>query len=55
LQEAQDPKSDSKVVMEDVKSNDIARDRPVPGEPIREASIATDEEDTELVYDHTHF
>jgi hypothetical protein len=32
-----------------------ARDRPVPGEPIREANIATNEEDAELVYDHTRF
>ena len=41
--------------MEDVKSDDTTRDRRVPGKPIREASIATDEEDVELVFDHTHF
>jgi hypothetical protein len=41
--------------MEDMESDDIARDRPGPGEPIREASTTTDEEDAELVYDHTHF
>jgi hypothetical protein len=41
--------------MEDVESEDTARDRPGPGEPIREASTATDEEDAELVYDHTRF
>jgi hypothetical protein len=41
--------------MEDVESDDTVRDRPVPGEPIREASTATDDEDAELVYDHTRF
>jgi hypothetical protein len=41
--------------MEDVKSDDAARHRPVPGEPIREASTTTDEKDAELVYDHTRF
>jgi hypothetical protein len=41
--------------MEDVESDNTARDRPGPGEPIREASTATDEEDAELVYDHTRF
>jgi hypothetical protein len=42
-------------VIEDVESDDTAKDRPVPGEPIREASTATNEEDAELVYDHTRF
>ena len=41
--------------MEDVESDDSARDRPSPSEPIREASTTTDKEDAELVYDHTHF
>jgi hypothetical protein len=41
--------------MEDVESDDAARDRPVPSELIIEASTATDEEDAELVYDHTYF
>ena len=41
--------------MKDVESDDAARHRPGPSEPIREASTATDEEDAELVYDHTHF
>jgi hypothetical protein len=41
--------------MEDVGSDDIARDKPVPGELIREASTATNEEDSKLVYDHTRF
>jgi hypothetical protein len=43
------------IMMEDVESDDAARDRPVPSEPIREACTATDEEDAELVYDHTCF
>jgi hypothetical protein len=55
LQEAQDPKSKLKVVMEDVESDDAARDRPVPGEPIREVTTSMDEEDAKLVYDHTLF
>jgi hypothetical protein len=41
--------------MEDVESDDAARDRPVPSELIIEANTATDEEDAELVYDHTYF
>ena len=41
--------------MEDVESNDAARHRLGPGEPIRETSTAMDEEDVELIYDHTHF
>jgi hypothetical protein len=55
LQKAQDLESELKVLMEDVESDDAARDRPALGEPIREASTAIDEEDIELVYDHTHF
>jgi hypothetical protein len=42
-------------MMEDVESDDAARDRLLPSEPIREANTATDEEDAELVYNHTHF
>jgi hypothetical protein len=42
-------------MMEDVESDNAARDRPILGEPIREASTTTDEEDAKLVYDHTHF
>jgi hypothetical protein len=41
--------------MEDVESDDVARNKPGLGEPIKEASTAIDEEDAELVYDHTHF
>jgi hypothetical protein len=41
--------------MEDVESDDAARDSPGPGEPIREANTTTNEEDVELVYDHTLF
>jgi hypothetical protein len=41
--------------MEDVKSDDAARNRPGPGEPIKEASTATSVEDSELVYYHTCF
>jgi hypothetical protein len=41
--------------MEDVESGDAAKDRSGPGDPIREASTATDEEDAKLVYDHTLF
>jgi hypothetical protein len=41
--------------MEDVESNDAARDWLVPGEPIKEVNTATDKEDDELVYDHTRF
>ena len=42
-------------MMEDIENDDFARDRPSPGEPIKEASTATNEEDTEFVYDHTRF
>jgi hypothetical protein len=38
-----------------VGSDDTVGDSPVSGVPIREASTATDEEDADLVYDHTHF
>jgi hypothetical protein len=41
--------------MEDIDGDDDTRDRPVTGEPIREANTTTDEEDSELVYDHTCF
>jgi hypothetical protein len=41
--------------MKDVESNDAARDRSGLGEPIREASIAMDKDDDDLIYDHTHF
>jgi hypothetical protein len=41
--------------MEDVGSDDTVGDRPVPSSPIREASTAMDEEDTDLVYEHTRF
>jgi hypothetical protein len=55
LQEAQDPESESEVMMEDMESDNAAKDKPVPGEPIKEASTTTNEEDAELVYDHTSF
>ena len=42
-------------MMEDVESDDIAKHRLGLGEPIREASTTTNEEDAELVYDHTRF
>jgi hypothetical protein len=41
--------------MEDVGSDDTAKDRPILGASIREASTAMDEEDANLVYDHTRF
>ena len=41
--------------MEEAASDDTTRDRPVPGEPIRGASMATGEEDEDLVYDRTRF
>ena len=41
--------------MEDVENDDTTRDRPVPGESIRGFSSTMDEEDAELVYDHTRF
>jgi hypothetical protein len=47
--------SEPKVVMEDMESDDAARDNPSLGEPIREVSTATDKEDAKLVYDHTRF
>jgi hypothetical protein len=40
--------------MEDVEGDDDTRDKPIPSEPIREVSTAINE-DSELVYDHTHF
>jgi hypothetical protein len=55
LQEGQDPESKPVVEVEDVGSDDTTRDNPVPGKLIREASTTTDEEDSELVYDHTRF
>jgi hypothetical protein len=42
-------------VIEDVGSDNTVKDRPVPDAPIKEASIATNEEDADLVYDHTRF
>jgi hypothetical protein len=39
----------------DTESDDTVGDRPVPGEPIREGSTATDRDDDELVYDHIRF
>jgi hypothetical protein len=45
LQEAQDPEFEPKVVVKDVESDDTARDRLGPGEPIREASTDIDKED----------
>jgi hypothetical protein len=42
-------------MMENVEVDDAAKDKPVPGEPIKEASTAKDEEDAKLVYDHTCF
>jgi hypothetical protein len=39
----------------DTESDDTAGGRPVPGEPIREGSTATDRDDDDLVYDHTRF
>jgi hypothetical protein len=41
--------------MEDVESDNAARDMPILGELIKEASTTTDEDKAELVYDHTHF
>jgi hypothetical protein len=41
--------------MEDMESDNATRDRPIPSELIKEASITKDEEDAELVYDHTRF
>ena len=43
LQEAQDPESKPKVMIEDVEGDNAAKDRPVPGELIKEASTTTDE------------
>ena len=55
LQKAYDLEFELEVVMEDAENDDAARHRPGSSEPIREASTTTDEEDAELVYDHTHF
>jgi hypothetical protein len=41
--------------MTDAESDNIVGDGPVPGELFKEASITTNEEDAELVYDHSHF
>jgi hypothetical protein len=41
--------------MEDVESDDAARDGTIPCEPIKEAGTTMDEEDAKLVYDHTCF
>jgi hypothetical protein len=49
LQEAQDPEFELEVMMEDVGSDDIAGDRPVPAVSIKEASTTKDEEDADLV------
>ena len=53
--EIQDLNSDQEVTMEETARDDTTRDRPIPGEPIRGASTATDEEDEDLVYDRTRF
>jgi hypothetical protein len=37
------------------ESVDTTGGGPVPGEPIREGSTATDKDDDDLVYDHTPF
>jgi hypothetical protein len=42
-------------MMEDVDGDDATRDKPVTGELIIETNTATNEEDSELVYNHTHF
>jgi hypothetical protein len=55
LSEAQDPESEPEVVMEDMESDDATKDRPILGELIREASTTMDEEDAELVFNHTRF
>ena len=47
IQEVQDLESDPYVVIEEVESDDTTRDMPVPGELIRRASTAIDEEDAE--------
>jgi hypothetical protein len=39
----------------DTESDDTVGGRPVPGEPISEGSTATNRDDDDLVYDHTHF
>jgi hypothetical protein len=39
----------------DTESDDTVGGRPVLGEPIREGNTATDRDDDDLVYDHTHF
>ena len=41
--------------MEEAANDDTTRDRLVPDEPIQGASTATDEEDKDLVYDHSRF
>jgi hypothetical protein len=41
--------------MEDLESDDVAKNKPGLGEPIKKASTATDEEDDDLVYNHTCF
>jgi hypothetical protein len=56
VQDAQDPEFEPEIAMDvDTKSDDTAGGRPVPGEPIREGSTATDRDDDDLVYDHTRF
>ena len=55
IQEVHNLESKSEVVMEGVESDDTARDRLVPGDPIRGANTAMDEEDAKLVYNRTRF
>jgi hypothetical protein len=56
LQDAQDPESEPEIAMDvGTESDDTAGGGPVPGEPIREGSTATDRDDDDLVYDHTRF
>jgi hypothetical protein len=56
LQDAQDPESGPEIAMDvDTESDNIAGGRPIPSEPIREGSTATDRDDDDLVYDHTRF
>jgi hypothetical protein len=56
LQDAQNPEFEPEIAMDiGAESDDTARGGPVPGEPIRKGSAATDKDDDDLVYNHTRF
>ena len=55
LQDAQDPKSNLEIMMEDIGTDDTTGSGSNSRGPIREASSATDKEEDNLIYDREQF